>query len=281
MSKIKIMTDSTADLSAQLLEQHDIDVVPLYAVLGDKALRDGVEVTPEDIYAFVAKENMLPKTSAASVDDYMNAFKKYVDDGYEVVHFNISSKMSSSYQNACIAAEEVGNVYVVDSENLSTGSGLLVLDAADMRDAGMGASEIAEKCRERTGLIRASFVVDNLEYLRMGGRCSAVAMLGANLLKIKPRIEVNDGAMGMGGKYRGAYTKVILDYTREVLSQSGINKKRIFVTHTKCDDGIVESVIEAVKNVGIFEEIYDTTAGCVITSHCGPNTLGVLFELEK
>lgn len=281
MSKIKIITDSTADLSAQLLKDRDIDVMPLYAVLGDKALRDGVEVTPDDIYEFVAKENMLPKTSAGSVDDYMNTFKKYVDDGYEVVHFNISSKMSSSYQNACIAAKEIGNVYVVDTENLSTGSGLLALDAADMRDAGVPASEIAENCRARAGLVRASFVVDNLEYLRMGGRCSAVAMLGANLLKIKPRIEVNDGAMGMGGKYRGAYTKVLLDYTREVLSKNGISKKRVFVTHTKCDDGIVESVIETVKSTGIFEEIYETTAGCVVTSHCGPNTLGVLFEMEK
>ncbi len=281
MSKVVIIMDSTADLSKEIMQNRDLYVMPLYTVLGDKALRDGIEVMPDDIYDFVSKNNMLPKTSAGSVDDYINCFKKFVDDGYEVVHFNISSSMSSSYQNACIAATEVGNTYVVDSANLSTGSGLLVLDAADMRDGGMTGSEIAQKCRERTSLIRASFVVDNLEYLRMGGRCSAVAMFGANLLKIKPRIEVKDGSMGVGGKYRGPYAKVLIEYVHDVLSQPDINTKRVFITHTKCDEALVKSVIEEVKNTLAFEEVYETTAGCVITSHCGPNTLGVLFEVIK
>lgn len=281
MSDIKITIDSTCDLSREICEKHGFDIMPLYTVLGDKALRDGFEVTPDDIYSFVSEKNMLPKTSAGSVDDYTNFFKKFVDEGKEVVHFNISSKMSSSYQNACIAAAEVGNVYVVDTLNLSTGSGLLVLDAADMRESGMTASEIAEKCRERAPLVRATFVVDNLDYLKMGGRCSSVAVLGANLLKIKPRIDVKDGAMGMGTKYRGQYSKVLLEYTRDALAQPNVNTKRVFITHTKCDDEIVHSVIEEVKKAFDFEEVYETVAGCVITSHCGPNTLGVLFEVKK
>lgn len=281
MANIKITADSTCDLSRELIEKYDIGILPLYTVLDDKSYRDGVEVYPDDIYKFVKEKNMLPKTSAGSVEDYMQMFKKYVDAGMEVIHFNLSSEMSSSHQNAVIAAGEVGGVYVVDSRNLSTGSGLLVLDAADMAAQGASASEIAEKVKARTDLVKASFVVDNLEYLRMGGRCSAVAMLGANLLKIKPRIEVNNGAMGMGGKYRGQYDKVLLGYVRDVLSQPNINKRRVFITHTKCDEALVNSVIEEVKRNMEFEEVLETTAGCVITSHCGPNTLGVLFEVEK
>lgn len=281
MLNIKITVDSTCDLSKEILELHAIDVVPLYAVLGDKSFRDGVEVYPDDIYTFVSEKNMLPKTSAGSVDDYIQVFKKYVDNGMEVIHFNISSEMSSSHQNAVIAANEVGNVHVVDSRNLSTGSGLLVLDAVDMSKEGMSVADIADKIRARVGLVRASFVVDNLDYLRMGGRCSSVTALGANLLKIKPRIDVTDGKMGMGSKYRGQYDKVLIKYVQDILSVPNINKRRVFVTHTKCDSKIVEDVINEVKRLVEFEEVYETTAGCVVTSHCGPNTLGVIFEIAE
>lgn len=280
MSKIKLIADSTCDLSRELVEKYDIEIISLYTILGENSLRDGAEVTPDDIYKFVSDNNALPKTSACPLDDYMTCFKKYVDDGYEIIHFNISSSMSSSHQNALIAAKEVGNVYVVDTANLSTGSGLLVLDAADMVQQGLSASEIYEKLKDRVRLVRASFVVDNLEYLKMGGRCSTVALLGANLLKIKPRIDVKDGAMEVGEKYRGQYAKVLIKYVKDVLSKGDINTKRVFITHTKCDPDVVASVIDEVKNTLAFEEVYETIAGCVITSHCGPNTLGVLFEVK-
>lgn len=282
MAKTIITADSTCDLSAEIIEKHGVKILPLYVVLGERSYRDSIDIKPDDIYDYVSANNVLPKTSAGSVDDYLNFFKKLVENGNEVVHFNISSEMSSSYQNACIAASEVGNVYVVDSRNLSTGSGLLVLDAVEMANEGIPAEQIAEKMRSRTPLVRASFVVDKLEYLHKGGRCTAVALLGANLLKIKPRIEVNEGKMGMGGKYRGAYKKVLTeDYVKDVLSVDNINTKRVFITHTKCDPELVQAVIDKVNSLVKFDEVYETTAGCVITSHCGANTIGVLYEVKE
>lgn len=282
MPNVKITADSTCDLPRELVEKNDIIINPLYAVLGDKSLLDGIEVTPDDIYDFVAKNGQLPKTSAGSVDDYMTLFKKYVDEGCEIVHISLSHALSSSYQNACIAAAEVGGVYVVDSLNLSTGSGHLVLDAVDMKAEGMSASDIADKLRERAALVKASFVLDKLDYMAMGGRCSSVAMLGANLLKIKPMIAVGtDGKLSMVDKPRGQYLKALEKYVDKILADANINTKRVFVTHTKCDDGIVDFVINHVKSKNMFDEIIESTAGCVITSHCGPNTLGVLFELKN
>lgn len=281
MSNIKITMDSTCDLSPDLVQKHDITVTSLYTVLGDKSFADGKDIQPGQIYEFVKQHNTLPKTSACSVDDYKNVFSKYRSEGFEIIHFNISSEMSSSCQNAHIAANEIGGVYVIDTRNLSTGSGLLVMDAVDMRNQGLEAADIAEKLKARASLVRASFVIDTLDYLRMGGRCSSVAMLGANMLKIKPRIEVRDGKMGMFGKYRGNYDKVLLKYTEDMLSAPNINKRRVFITHTRCDDGLAESVIRRVKELVDFEEVYETTAGCVVTSHCGPNTLGVLFEVTE
>ena len=280
MSKIKLTVDSTCDLPVSLAQKYGVEIIPLYTVLGETALRDGVEVTPDDIYKYVADNNALPKTSACPLDDYMTHFKKYTDDGYTVIHFSISSSMSSSHQNAVIAAGEVGNVFVLDTANLSTGSALLVLDAVDMINEGLEAEEIFENLKKNVPLVRASFVVDNLEYLKMGGRCSAVALLGANLLKIKPRIDVKDGAMGVGEKYRGPYAKVLIQYVKQVLAAESVNTKRVFITHTKCDEAIVNAVVEEVKNNLEFEEVYENTAGCVVTSHCGPNTLGVLFEAK-
>ncbi len=282
MKNIKITADSTCDLPREMIEKYDISINPLYTVLGDKSLLDGVEATPDDIYDFVAKNGQLPKTSAGSVDDYMTLFKKYVDEGCEVVHISLSSGLSSSYQNACIAADEIGGVYVVDSLNLSTGTGLLVLDAVDMMAEGMDAETIADELKKRASLVHASFVLDKLDYMAMGGRCSSVAMLGANLLKIKPVIAVgSDGKLSMVDKPRGQFIKALEKYVTSILNQPDINTKRVFVTHTKCDDGVADFVIDLVKSKVNFEEVYESTAGCVITSHCGPNTLGVLFELKK
>ena len=280
MSNIQITADSTCDLPFEICEKYGVEIKPLYVVLGEKSYLDGVEIKAEEIYDYVAKNGDLPKTSAGSVDDYLTLFKKHVDAGKKVVHISLGSGLSSSYQNACIAAGEVGSVEVVDSQNLSTGSGHLVLDACEMAGDGMDAPAIAEALRARAGKVRASFVIDQLDYLHKGGRCSSVAMLGANLLKIKPVISVGEaGKMAMSDKPRGQYIKVLEKYAKKVLEEQNINTRRVFITHTKCDDGIAESVVDIVKATGIFDEVIETDAGCVITSHCGPNTLGVLFEV--
>lgn len=281
MFNIKITCDSTCDLSPELYAKHDIAVFPLYVILGDGSFRDGVDVDPEKIYAYVDKNGVLPKTSAGSFDDYCGMFKPFVEAGDEVVHFNISGHFSSTYQNAVLAAKELGHVRVIDTQNLSTGSGHLVMDAVDMRAAGASADEIAEAVAARAPFVRASFVLDRLDYMRMGGRCTSVQMLGANLLKIKPRIEVRDGKMGMYGKYRGAYEKILMQYVDDMLSLPDIDPHRVFITHTYCEQELVDAVVERVKAAIPFEEVYDTVAGCVVTSHCGPHTLGVLFEVKK
>ena len=277
--KVKIITDSTADLSPELVKQYDVSVVPLYVVMGDRISKDGVEATPEDIYCYVDETSKLPKTSAPNLNDFLSAFHNWRDQGYEIVHFNISADFSSSHATACIAAAEVGGVEAVDTRNLSTGSGLVVLHACEMANRGASAKEIAEECRTLTDRVEASFVVDSIDYLRMGGRCSSVAALGANLLKLKPCIEVLDGKMKSGKKYRGSIDKVIISYVTERLqNREDIDMHRIFITHTRCSTEVVNRVREKIKELQPgFEEILETTAGCTVTSHCGPGTLGVLF----
>ena len=215
MNKIVITADSICDLSAELIEKSGVKIIPLYVNLGENSYKDGLELKPEEIYAYVAEKHELPKTSAAAIPDYIEFFSQLTKEGYDVVHFNISSTMSVTHQNAKMAAEEVeGNVYVIDSANLSTGTGLLVLDAADLRDEGKSAEEIYNEILRRIPLVRASFVVDQLDYLKMGGRCSSVAALGANLLKLHPLIEVKDGKMGAGKKYRGGIDAVMVQYAK-------------------------------------------------------------------
>lgn len=277
--KVKIISDSTCDLSKELLEKYDISIVPLYVVMNDKTMRDGLEVTPEDIYEYVDKNGKLPSTSAANIGDYLEAFKFWREQGYEIVHFDISSDFSSTHRNACMAAEEVGGVYVVDSRNLSTGQGLAVLHGAEMAQSGKSAKEIYEECTALTSKIEASFVVDSIDYLYKGGRCSALAAFGANLLKLKPCIEVKDGKMNPGKKYRGNISRVMLNYVEERLrGRDDIDKSRIFITHTKCSKEDVEAVRKKILEIcPDFKEILETTAGCTVTTHCGPNTLGILF----
>ncbi len=284
MNKVIITADSICDLSAELIDRYDFKIIPLYVNLGETSYKDGPEIKPEDIYGYVAEHKQLPKTSAASIPDYMEFFSQFTKEGFDVVHFNISSSMSVTHQNARMAAEEVeGNIYVVDSANLSTGAGLLMLDAADLREEGKSAAEIYEEILKRVPLVRASFVVDQLDYLKMGGRCSSVAALGANLMKLHPLITVEGGKMGAGKKYRGGIDAVMVQYAKEMLAanQDKINKKRCFVTHTKTAPETVEKVLAVVQESGLFEEIFETEAGCVITSHCGPGTLGVLFEVTE
>jgi DegV family protein with EDD domain len=280
--QIIISSDSTCDLSKELVDRYQIRIQPMGISLGDQIYRDGVDITPDMIYAHHEKTGQLPKTSAINVAENMEYFEELTKDGSAVIHFTISSSMSSTYNNACVAAQEFENVYVVDAKNLSTGSGLLVLAAAEMAQEGLEAQQIVEKLNDLADRVDASFVVDNLEYLVKGGRCSALAAFGANLLQLKPCISVKNGAMGVGKKYRGKFEKVLLTYVADRLADAeDICLDRVFVTHAGCDPKVVESVAEAVKNTLPFREILVTRAGCTVSSHCGANTLGVLFIRKK
>lgn len=275
---IKITSDSTSDLSPALLEQYDITVLPLYVTMGEQTCRDGVGARPEDLFAYVERTGSLPTTAAVNVADYHDCFAQFSPRHEAVIHITISSDFSSCYQNACVAAEGFSNVYVVDSRNLSTGHGLVVLEAALAAQRGEQPEAIVAHLNEVAGQVEASFVVDKLDYLVKGGRCSSAAALGANLLKLKPCIEVVDGRMKVGKKYRGNYDKVLLQYVRERLDgRDDLALDRIFVTHTPCRPETVEAVKAEIQTYAPFSEIIETTAGCTISSHCGPNTLGILF----
>ncbi len=276
---VKIISDSTCDLSADLLQKYKIAITPLTVTIGGRSGYDGKEILPEDIYAYVEKTGELPKTSAVSIGEYMDTFKYWRSRGFEVVQICLSSKLSVSYQNACEAAEMIEGVYPVDSENLSTGQGHLVLYAAEMAQQGISASEIAESCRKLAPLVESSFVLDNIEYLRKGGRCSALTAFGANLLHIKPCIEVVNGSMKPCRKFRGNQAHVIRSYVESRLkNRHDIDLRRIFLTHTRCDKKIVEDVRTLIQlYCPEIKEIVETTAGSTITTHCGPGTIGILF----
>ncbi len=277
-SNIVISADSTCDLSSELRERYNVSIIPLGVTLGDKTFFDGVDITPDEIYAHHEKTGELPKTTAANVGDCIDYFKPFAEQGKSVIHFSLSSEFSSTYNNTCLAASEYENIYVIDTRNLSTGSGLLVVAAAEMAKSGLAAEEIVKKINAMVPCVDASFVIDNLEYLHKGGRCSALAMLGANVLKLKPCIEVKNGKMGVGKKYRGKYNAVLKEYVAERLANIGdIDLDRIFVTHAGVDIEIVNAVVEQVKAAAPFKEVFLTRAGCTISSHCGADTLGVLF----
>ena len=276
--KILIASDSTSDLNAELIEKYGIKILPLGVTLGDKTYTDGVDVDPDMIYANYEQTGQLPKTSAVNIADFEDFFEEYTSEGYSIVVFTISSAMSSTFSNARLAAEDFENVYAVDTKNLSTGGGLLVLSAAEMAQKGMGAKEIADECTRLAANVDASFVIDSLEFLHKGGRCSALAAFGANLLQLKPCIMVKDGKMGVGKKYRGRFDVVLRSYINDMVGDaSDIRTERIFVTHAGCDESIVKACVEQVSALGVFREVLVTRAGCTISSHCGRNTLGVLF----
>ncbi len=277
--KVKITSDSTCDLSSELLEKYDIGMISLGVSLGERSGKDGVDITPQDIYRYVDETGTLPKTSAVNEAEYLAFFEKWTCQGYAVVHFCISSEFSSSFQNACLAAEELENVFVVDSRNLSTGQGLAVLHAAEMAADGKSAKEIHEDCCSYTDLVEASFVLDKLDYLYKGGRCSALARFGANLMHLKPCIEVINGKMEPTKKYRGTFEKVVLEYVTDKLSgRTDLDYTRIFITHTTASPECIRKVNDKINELAPgFREILITNAGSTITSHCGPNTLGILF----
>ncbi len=276
--QINISADSTCDLSPMLLDRYGIPVTPLYINMGGKAYRDGVDMRQEDIYSYVRKTGELPKTSAVTVQDYLDFFSPAVRSGKAVIHFTISRGMSSCYQNAVAAAKEVGNVYVVDSQNLSTGIGLLVIKAAELAALGAEAGEILRIVNDLIPKVESSFVIDALRYLHKGGRCSSVAALGANLLSLKPCIEVKNGAMEVGKKYRGTLQKCLENYVTDRLKgRADLDLTRVFITHSAMPEGFCEEVADLVSRLAPFQEIFDTDAGCTVCNHCGPGTLGVLF----
>lgn len=284
MGKVILTADSTCDLTKELTERYNVaGYTPLHIVLGEKSYEDGVNITPPDIYKNFAATGVLPKTSAVNVGEYIDFFKPYVDAGDSVIHINLGSALSSSYQNALTAAAQLKNVYPIDSCNLSTGSGHLVIEAAKMIEQGLEAEEIVSKLKAMTSKVHASFVIDKLDYLRAGGRCSTLAVLGANLLKIKPSIFVNnkDGSMTVGKKYRGKLDNVLIQYVDEQLAAfDNIRTDKIFITHAGIGEDHVKVVYDYMKAKNIFKEMYVTTASCTISSHCGPGTLGILFMTE-
>ena len=278
MEKIKITCDSTCDLTQELYDAYNISVVPLCITLGEEVARDGIDINTQNVFDYVSATGTLPKTSAVSMADYIDFFSQFTSDGYTVIHINLSSHLSSCHQNARLAAEEVGNVFVIDSQNLSSGSGHLVIAAAELAREGLSADEIADRLNEMKTRLDVSFVLQTVEYLKMGGRCSAIAALGANLLQLRPEIEVADGKMHPAKKYRGSIERSVTDYVKGRLAgRDDVDCKRIFVTHSYVPDAVVEKVVALVRELHPFEEVLVTTAGCTISSHCGPACLGVLF----
>ncbi len=278
--KVVLCADSTCDLSEELKQQYGIVTYPLHVLLDEHNYSDGVDLAPDDIYAVYREKKILPKTAAVNTAEYIDFCKPFIDDGCEVVYISLGSALSASYNNCRLASLELPGLYVVDSRNLSTGSGLLVLEAAERIAAGMSAKQVAEEVQALTDKVHASFVIDTLEFLHKGGRCSALAMFGANLLQLKINIEVNnaDGSMGVGKKYRGSLEKALQQYVQDKLEgRTDIRTNRIFITHSGISDERIAMVKELIQQYMTFDEILITRAGCTISSHCGPNTLGILF----
>lgn len=276
--KIKITSDSTCDLSNELIEKNNIRIIPLAITYGAESYKDGVDITPDDIFRRVESGGGIGSTAAVNVQEYVDIFTELLKDYDAIIHFTISSDMSSCYQNACIAAQNLSNVYVIDSLNLSTGIGHLVLDAAELAGEGKQPEEIVRIIENKREKLDVSFVLSTLEYLSKGGRCSAVAAFGANLLKIRPCIEVKNGKMGVGKKYRGSFEKCLTQYVQDKLeNKDSLDLKRIFITDSGVPEEVRLAVREQVLSIAPFEEVIHTRAGCTVSNHCGPGTLGILF----
>ena len=280
--RIRISSDSTCDLNRDYIDAHGVEIVPLYTNMGDKTYRDGVDITPADIYAHVAAGGALCSTAANNVSDYQDVFSRLLADCDAVIHINISAEFSSCYQNAYKAALQFKNVYVVDSRNLSTGQGHVVIEAAQLAAQGLPPQEICQRLIDLTPRVEASFLLDRLDYMVKGGRCSSVAALGANLLRLKPCIEVIDGKMRVVKKYRGAYDRCIQQYvTERIQNRTDLRRDRMFITHAAAEPDTLSVARQAIAENGRFEHVYETNAGCTVTCHCGPHTLGVLFIRTK
>jgi len=277
--RIRVSADSTCDLSPVILTKYNIGILPLYIIFGDESRRDGIDCTREDIFAHVKETGKLCSTAAVTVGDYQDWFAQGLQNHDQVVHFTISSDMSACYQNACLAAEEFeGRVFVVDARNLSTGIGHLAINAAELAAEGKTGAEIKAILDEKKNKLNVSFVLETLTYLHKGGRCSAVAALGANLLGLKPCIEVHNGKMGVGKKYRGKMEKVYEEYIRDrLLGHEDIDYKRIFVTDSGLAPGEAEKLVALIRELTPFEEVLHTDAQSTICNHCGPGCMGILY----
>ena len=278
---VKIISDSTCDLSPELITRYNIDILPLHILLGEDEYEDGKTITPEQIFAWSDEHKTTPKTSAPSLEDAIHIFRPYIEDGHEIICFSISGSMSTSGNVMRLAADELeasDRIHVVDSENLSTGIGLLVIEAAIMAANGSSVADILSQMEALKPKVRASFVVDTLTYLYRGGRCNAVAAMAGGVLKLHPKIVVENGAMDATRKYRGKIKAVIMSYVKDMEDDlKSARPDRVFITHSGCDSSTVDSVRTYLNSLGIFHEILETRAGGVISSHCGPGTLGVLF----
>ncbi len=277
--RIKITADSTCDLSKELVEKYGVTIVPLYVVKDGRTFTDGVDITPEEIYEHVRAGGAICSTAAASVFDYEKFFTEQKKDCDAIIHLHISASMSACYQNACIAAGEMEGVYPVDAASLSTGIGLLVLEAAEMaRKEGVTAQEVVAHLEIMKKKLNVSFLVERLDFLAKGGRCSGAAALGANVLHLRPCIEVKDGAMVVGKKYRGDYIKCMKKYIRERLEAQEVDTRRIFLTDSgEFTNEQKQEMVAEILSVHPFAEVLLTRAGCTISNHCGPRTMGILF----
>ncbi len=276
--RVKIISDSTCDLSQDLIQKYDIGIVPLIVTKDNQEYLDGITITPADIFAHVASGGSLCSTAARGVAVYQEEFAKYTKEYDGIIHIDIGSGFSSSYQNACIAAEDFDNVRVIDSQNLSTGHGLVVLKACDLAQTAKDLDELKSQLDDYASRVEASFLLDRLDYMVKGGRCSGAAALGANLLSLKPCIEVKDGKMVVVKKYRGHIEKCMASYVKDRLAgRENLDDERIFITHTDVSKESLEATINGVRQYGNFKNVYETVAGCTVSCHCGPGTMGILF----
>ena len=276
--KIKVLSDSTCDLSAQLLEAYNITLAPLTVVKGDAQFKDSVTITPAEIFEHVARGGALCSTAAVSIGEYEDLFAAYSNDYDGIILVTIGSGFSACYQNACLAAESFENVRIVDSRNLTTGQGMVVLKACELAKTATDLDALAEEVQAFTEKVEVSFLVDKLDYLVKGGRCSSAAALGANLLNLKPCIEVKNGKMSVGKKYRGNYSKCLANYVKERLEgREDIDRDILFFTHTPLSEECLAAAANAVNTYGNFSTIHTATAGCTISCHCGPGTFGIIF----
>ncbi len=285
MQTVKILSDSTCDLTREQREKFNVGIIPLHVILGEDVYADGVDVTPEEIIAWVEKTKEAPKTAAPTPEEIMEIFQEQLTQYQEIVSFSISATMSASNSAMHLAAQELGaedRIYIVDSANLSSGIGLLVLEAAELALNGADAKTIVEQTEKQKPLVRASFMVDTLMYLYRGGRCNGLTALAGETLKIHPRIRVLDGEMEAGKKYRGNIRRVTMKYVNDMKDDLlAAQPKRVFITHSPCNPETEKAVYDFLEDLNYFEEICISDAGSVVTSHCGPETLGVLYLAKE
>ena len=283
MNKIILSADSICDLNQELTQTFKVNKSPYTIIIDKKMYKDNIDITPSDIYKAYSENKILPKTTSINVSEYYNYFKPWVDEGYEVIHITLGSVLTSSYNNCTLAAKELNGVHTLDSQNLSVGTGLLVIKAAELIEEGLSAKEIVEELKKHRQKIHMSFILNTLDFLHAGGRCSRIASLGSNVLKIKPVINVDNssGSMALGNKYRGQLNKSIVRYIKDKLdSHDNINTEQIFIVHSGIDDSYIELAKNTVLEMIDFKKVHITTASCTISSHCGPNTLGIAFETK-